>query len=104
MVQKYQTELNQKMELIIADLDSKEKSLISKLNQNPKIWNSKSLDFNLKTENNTDVSSAIGLNVTLTQVEFQNDVGDYHFFLIFSSWMKHETLKKIENLRTSYIN
>ena len=68
MVHKYHTELNRKKDLIIADLESKKESLMSKLNQNPKIWNSKSLYFNLKTENNTDFSSAIGLDVTLTQV------------------------------------
>ena len=76
MVQKYQTELNQKRDLIIADLESKKESLISKLNQNPKIWNSKSLEFNLKTKNRTDFSSAIRLDVTLTKVDFQSDAKD----------------------------
>ena len=73
MVHKYHTELIQKRDLIIADLESKKESLISELNQNPNIWNSKSLDFNLKTENNTDFSSAIGLHVTLTQVRVRKN-------------------------------
>ena len=70
MIEKYQRELNQKRDLIIADLESKEKSLIDKVNQNPKIWNSKSVHFNLKTEINQDFSSSISLDVTLTQVYF----------------------------------
>ena len=96
MVQKYQRALNQKRDLIIADLESKEQSLISKLIQNPKIWNSKSLEFNLKTGNNTNFSSAIALDVKLTKVDLRSDAEDRHFF-IFSSWMKHDKLKKIEN-------
>ena len=71
MIQKYQRELNQKRDLIIADLESKEKSLIAKVNQNPKIWNSKSVQFSLKTAKKRDLSSEISLDVTLTQVCFQ---------------------------------
>ena len=60
-------QIDQQKNLIFADLDSKEKSLTSKLNQNPKIWNCESLNFNLKT-NYQDFSSAVSLDVTLTQV------------------------------------
>ena len=76
MVQKYQRALNQKRDLIIADLESKEQSLISKLIQNPKIWNSKSLEFNLKTDNKTNFLSAIKLDVKLTKVDLQSDAED----------------------------
>ena len=76
IVQKFQAELNQKRDLIIADLDTKKKSLIDKVNQNPKIWNSKSLEFNLKTENSRDFSSTVGLDVKLTKVDFQIDAKD----------------------------
>ena len=77
MIQKYQRELNRKRDLIIADLESKEKSLIDNMNQNPKIWNSKSVNFNLQTENTRDFSSQINLDVTLTQVYFQIDGENY---------------------------
>ena len=71
MINNYQQKLNQQKDLMIADLESKEKSLIDKVNQNPKIWNSKSLQFKLKAKNNRDCSSEISLDVTLTQVCFQ---------------------------------
>ena len=66
-------QLNNKKESIIADLDSKEKSLISEVNKNPRLWNSKSLKINLKTDE-PDFSSAVSLDVTLTQVCFRIDV------------------------------
>ena len=89
MVQKYQRELNQKRDLIIADLESKEKSLIEKVNQNPKIWNSQSVHFNMKTENNRDFSSEINLDVTITQVYFQTKVTNYQNYIkiLFSNWI-----------------
>ena len=68
MIQKFQQKLNQKRDSIIADLESKEKSLIDKVNQNPKIWNSESLQFNLKSAKSRDFESAISLDVTLTEV------------------------------------
>ena len=66
-------QLNNKRESIIADLDSKEKSLISEVNKNPRIWNSKSLNINLKTSN-PDFSTAVNLDVTITQVGFRIDI------------------------------
>ena len=65
-------QINNKKESIIADLDSKEKSLISEVNKNPRIWNNKSLSINLKSD--PDFSSAVSLDVTLTQVCFRIDV------------------------------
>ena len=53
--------------MIIADIDSKEKSLISKVNQDPRTWNSASLNVDLKT-NSPDVSTAVRLAITLTKV------------------------------------
>ena len=89
MVQKYQHELTHKKNLIIADLDSKEKSIIEKMNQNPKIWNSKSLQFDLKTSNNRNVSS-ISLDVTITKVSLQMTKITKNNFIILSSWMQHD--------------
>ena len=66
-------QLNNKRESILADLDSKEKTLISEVNKNPRMWNSKSLSINLKTDK-PDFSSAVSLDVTLTQVCFRIDV------------------------------
>ena len=66
-------QLNNQRESIIADLDSKEKSLISEVNKNPRIWNSKSLSINLKTSNQ-DFLSAVSLEATITQVCFRIDV------------------------------
>ena len=70
LVQKYQHVLNQKADLIDADLDSKEKLYISKMKENPKIWDTESLHFNLNTNYNQDFSTAVGLEVTITQVGF----------------------------------
>ena len=66
-------QLNAQNNLIIADLDSKEKSLISKVNQNPTIWNNGSLKFNFKADM-PDFSSAVRLDVAITQVCFRIDV------------------------------
>ena len=106
MVQKYQRELNQKRDLIIVDLESKEKSLIDKVNQNPKSWNSKSIHFNLNTEKTRDFSSAISLDVTLTQVCFQTKVTNYQNYIkiVLSNWIRHGKTKKTENSRKSYSN
>ena len=57
--------LNQQKELIIAALDTKEKSLISKVIQNPRIWNSESLTFEPK-QNILDFSAAANFHVTLS--------------------------------------
>ena len=67
------SQLEQQKNTITADLDSKEKSLISEVNKNPRFWNSQSLKFNMKT-NKPDLSSVVGMDVTLTQVWFRIDV------------------------------
>ena len=67
------TQLNEKRDSIFADLDSKEESLISKVNQNPRIWNSQSLKTNLKT-NKPDLSSAVSLDASISEVCFRIDV------------------------------
>ena len=76
IIQKFQRELNQKKDSIIADINAKEESLIAKLKRNPKIWNSQSLQFNLRIHNWVNVrdfSSAVNFNVTLSQVRFNID-------------------------------
>ena len=60
-------QLAQQKNSIIADIDSQEQSLFSKVNQNPRIWNSASMNFEQKT-NIPDLSSVVSLDVTLTQV------------------------------------
>ena len=70
LVQKYENALNLKAYLIDADLDSKEKSFISKMKENPKKWDTKSLHFNLQTNDNQVFSAAVGLQITLTPVSF----------------------------------
>ena len=68
-----QRELNQKKDSIVADINSKEESLIAKLKRNPKIWNSQSLNFDLRTDDVRDFSSVVNLDVTLSQVRFNID-------------------------------
>ena len=64
------SQLDQQKNTITADLDSKEKSLISEVNKNPRFWNNESVKFNLKT-NKPDLSSVVSLDVTLSQVRFR---------------------------------
>ena len=71
LVQKYQHALNQKADMIDDDLDSTEKLYTSKMKENPKKWNTKSLHFNLKSNNNQDFPAALSLEVTLTSVSFE---------------------------------
>ena len=66
-MKQYQHNLSVKQNLIIADLDSKEKSLIAKLNQNPKIWNNESLHFIMETPKAPD-SVAVNLDVRILPV------------------------------------
>ena len=73
IIQNFQRELNRKKDSIIADLKSKEQSLIANLKRNPKIWNSQSLKFNLRTDDVRDFSSAVNLDVTMSQVRFNID-------------------------------
>ena len=74
MLKKSQRELNHKKNLIITDINSKEESLIAKLKQNPKNWNTKSLKFNLRTDDVRDFSSAVNFHVTFSQVRFHIDI------------------------------
>ena len=72
-------QLDQQKKTINADLDSKEQSLISEVNKNPRFWNSVSLKFHLKT-NKPDLSSVVSLDVTLTQVCFTLFMDPYQGF------------------------
>ena len=66
-------QLNQRKDLIIAEMDSKKESLISKVNQDPRIWNSASLNVDLKTSD-PDFSTFVSLDITLTQVSLNKNV------------------------------
>jgi len=46
----FQNELLQKKDSIIKDLQSKEKSLISEVKSNPKLWNEECFKFNLNCQ------------------------------------------------------
>ena len=70
LVQKYQHALNQKADLIDVDLDSIEKLYILKMKENPKIWDTESLNFNLRANDNQEFSAAVDLVVTYTSVSF----------------------------------
>ena len=82
IIRKFQRELNRKKDSVIADLNSKEESLIANLKRNPKIWNSQSLEFNLRTDDARDFSSAVNLDVTLNQVCFKSPSNRQKYFFL----------------------
>lgn len=67
IAQENQHQLNQQKNLIFARLDAKERSLIAKVNRNPKIWKSDSLDFKLERKIQ-NFWSAVSFDVTLTAI------------------------------------
>ena len=63
--------LNHKKWIIISDIKSKEESLLEKVSDNPRIWNSNSFQVNFESSESINVSSAISVDVTVTQEGFQ---------------------------------
>ena len=66
-------QLNQRKDLIIAEMDSIKEMLISKIKQHPRICNSASLNVDMKTSD-PDFSTFMSLDITLTQVSLNKNV------------------------------
>ena len=75
----FQDELTEKKNSIIADLESHEKSLLSVVKQNPWLWDSNSLEINVKSLSLQNIASSIDVNVEIRQVFFQIRFTLVHF-------------------------
>ena len=71
MITKYQDQLTLRKNMVIAELESKEELLISKVCVDPYSWDSESLQINQNPPGQQMISMLLGFDVKIIQVFFE---------------------------------